>query len=169
MSQDANANSIESLGSPEIFDSICTLLTSKNISFKQVEHEPTKTSEESAKARGEDLSIGGKAILMKTDDSFNLFVFSAAKKLSSKKVKKFLGLKKIRFAERNELYDMTKLVPGCVPPFGKPVLPFDIYLDESMKQNDKIAFNAGMLTKSIVLAMDDYLAAASPILFEFTE
>ena len=59
-------------------------MNSKNIKFKAVEHEPTFTSEESAKARGEVLSIGGKAILMKVDEQFMLFVLSASKKINSK-------------------------------------------------------------------------------------
>ena len=58
----------------EVFHKICKYLESKNTIYKQISHEPTFTSEESAKARGEDLSIGGKAILMKVDDSFLLFV-----------------------------------------------------------------------------------------------
>jgi len=61
----------------------------KNIIYKSVHHEATFTSDESAKARGEDLSIGGKAILMKVDSNFKLYVLSAAKKINSKQIKEF--------------------------------------------------------------------------------
>ena len=42
-------------------------LTAENVPFREVHHEPTFTSEESAKARGEELRVGGKALLMRGD------------------------------------------------------------------------------------------------------
>jgi Ala-tRNA(Pro) deacylase len=60
------------------------------------------------------------------------------------------------------LKELTGLVPGSVPPFGRPILPFDLYLDEALRTNDRIAFNAGSLTDSIILAMPDYLRIAAP-------
>ncbi len=57
---------------------------------------------------------------------------------------------------------LTGLVPGSVLPFGRPILPFDLYLDEALRTNDRIAFNAGSLTDSIILAMPDYLRIAAP-------
>lgn len=155
--------------SMEVYDKIVRYLNSKNIKFKAVEHEPTFTSEESAKARGEDLSIGGKAILMKVDEQFMLFVLSASKKINSKKVKEYLKAKKIRFSTKEELFDSCQLVPGSVPPFGSPILPFKLYLDKSILCNEKIAFNAGSLTNSVILDMNDYLNVAIPEMFDFSE
>ena len=71
-----------------MFEKIKSWLNQQGIEFKEVSHEPTLTSEQSAKARGEDLSIGGKAILMKVGDQYTLFVISAAKKIDSKAIKK---------------------------------------------------------------------------------
>ncbi|RNA35931.1 hypothetical protein BpHYR1_007335 [Brachionus plicatilis] len=148
---------------------ICEFLRQNEIDFKSIEHEPTYTSEESAKVRGEDLSIGGKAILMKVDTDFYLFVLSAAKKLDSKKIKAHLKAKKIRFCTSQELFDMCKLVPGSVPPFGNPILPFKLFLDESIIKNEKIAFNAGSLTNSIIFKTSDYLKVANAEIFDFSE
>ena len=61
------------------------------------------------------------------------------------------------------------LVPGSVPPFGRPILPFELYVDESVTQNDRIAFNAGSLTDSVIMATDDYLRLAKPTIFAFTK
>lgn len=158
------------IGSESVFQAICSLLDKNQVKYKQLEHERTLTSEESAKVRGEDLSIGGKAILMKVDDTFRLFVLSASKKLNSKKVKEHFKAKKIRFANQDELLNLTGLVPGSVPPFGKEILPFELYLDElTGKQNERIAFNAGLLTKSIIMNMSDYLKVAMPVMFDFSE
>jgi prolyl-tRNA editing enzyme YbaK/EbsC (Cys-tRNA(Pro) deacylase) len=58
-------------------------------------------------------------------------------------------------------------VPGSVPPFGPPVLPLELFVDETIRGNDRIAFNAGSLTDSIVLATADYLTVAKPTVFAF--
>ena len=145
-----------------MLDRIRTFLQQRSISFREVEHPPTYTSEESAKARGEELRVGGKALLMKGDDHFCLFVLPADRKIDSAAVRRELGFRKLRFARRDELADLTGLVPGSVPPFGEPLLPFPLYVDEAIRQNERIAFNAGSLTNSIILSVADYLPAAAP-------
>ena len=142
-------------------------LRAQSIDFREVHHAPTFTSEESAKARGEDLRIGGKALLMKTGDVFRLFILSASLKADSAAIREKFNVKKIRFASADELKELTGLVPGSVPPFGPPILPFELYADPSVTANEKIAFNAGSLEDSIILRVDDWLRAARPEIFRF--
>ncbi len=146
----------------EVLPAIRRLLTEAGVTFREVHHEPTRTSEESAKARGEELRIGGKALLLKGDDGFRLFVLPADRKLDSGAIRREFGWKKMRFATPEELNELTGLVPGSVPPFGPPILPFELCLDQAATQNPHIAFNAGSLTDSIIVAMNDYLAIAKP-------
>ena len=146
----------------EVLDRIRAWLTSRGIAFHEQQHAPTRTSAESAEARGESLGIGGKALLLKADERFVLCVLPADRKLDSKGVKQALAVRKLRFATAEELLDMTGLVPGSVPPFGEPILPFALLVDQALTDNPRIAFNAGSLTDSMTLAMDDYLAVASP-------
>ena len=147
--------------------SVRKFLRENQVSFREIHHQPTITSEESALARGEDVRIGGKAILMKVGDEFKVFVLSASLKVDSKAIRKKFGVKKIRFANKEELAGLTGLVPGCVPPFGRPILDFDLYIDQSIALNEKIAFNAGSLTDSIVMSVEDYLRVAGGEVFSF--
>jgi Ala-tRNA(Pro) deacylase len=151
-----------------VLDAIRRLLADGGATFREVQHAPTFTSEESAKARGEELRTGGKALLIKTDDVFRLFVLPADRKLDSGAVKRQLGVKKTRFATADELKELTGLVPGSVPPFGPPVLPFELFVDEAIRTNERIAFNAGSLTDSIIMAVTDYFAVAKPTVFAFS-
>ena len=151
-----------------VFEEICTYLTKQGIDYRTVHHKPTMTSEESAQARGEDISIGGKAIVMKIDERFMLFVLSAALKIDSKKIKQHFSAKSIRFPSKEELIALTGLVPGSVPPFGRPMLNLELYLDPSVVRNDRIAFNAGSLTDSIIMKTKDYLKASGAVVFEFS-
>lgn len=153
-----------------VTDSIRGMLDSLGIPYRYLEHAPTRTSAESAAARGEPLEIGAKALLVKVGDEFKLFVLSAARKLDSDAVKRQFGVKKIRFAGVEELAQLTGLVPGSVPPFGRPILPFDLAVDEGIQQLERVAFNAGSLTASIVMGRADYLRAAQPgLVFAFSE
>ncbi len=146
----------------EVLPAIRRLLTEAGVTFREVHHEPTHTSEESAKARGEELRIGGKALLIKGDDVFRLFVLPADRKLDSGAIRREFGWKKLRFATPEELHERTGLVPGSVPPFGPPILSLELCLDQAATQNPRIAFNAGSLTDSIILAMSDYLTISNP-------
>jgi prolyl-tRNA editing enzyme YbaK/EbsC (Cys-tRNA(Pro) deacylase) len=142
------------------------LLAAAGCAYREVEHPPTTTSEESAAARGEPLGVGAKAILLKTDDVFGVFVLPADRKLDSGAIKRELAVKKTRFATSEELLTLTGLVPGCVPPFGEPVLPFPLYADPEVgAQYDRVAFNAGSLTNSIIMNAGDWLAIAKPVRF----
>lgn len=145
-------------------------LQEEQIVPKEIHHEPTFTSEQSAAARNEALHVGGKALLIKVDKDFRLFVLPANRKVDSKKIRSYLSAKKSRFATAEELHELTGLVPGSVPPFGHPILNFDLYLDSAIEQNDRIAFNAGSLTDSMILTMDDYLKVANPVgTFSFSQ
>jgi len=153
----------------QTLEKIRTLLTTAEVSFREVEHEPTRTSEESAAARGEELGVGAKALLLKTDDTFRLFVLPADRKLDSGAIRRHLGVRRTRFTTRAGLQEMTGLVPGSVPPFGKPVLPFELYADEFVGAIvDKVAFNAGSLTNSIIMTATDWEELAQPERFRFS-
>jgi len=150
-------------------EQIRRLLDEAGVEYRELHHEATRTSEDSARARGEDLEIGGKALLMKVGGEFKLFVLSAALKIDSRAIRAEFQTRKTRFARSEELLELTGLLPGSIPPFGRPILPFDLYVDESITENDRIAFNAGSLTDSMFLRVEDYLRVARPTVFCFSQ
>jgi prolyl-tRNA editing enzyme YbaK/EbsC (Cys-tRNA(Pro) deacylase) len=153
-----------------ILSQIRQALTEAGIAFREVQHQPTLTSAESAQARGEDLSVGAKAILLKVDDGFGIFVLPAHRQLDSAAVKRYLRAKRLRFATADELLQLTGLVPGSVPPFGQPILPFVLFADSSIGvERDRLAFNAGSLTDSIVMSAADWETFARPRRFDFVK
>jgi len=152
-----------------VYQKIIQHLQESNATFEVSQHAPTHTSEASAAARGEALEIGAKALVMKVDNAFYLFVMSAARKADSKAIKAFFNAKKIRFASPQELYDQTGLVPGSVPPFGEPILPYRLYIDSSIVALPLVAFNAGSLTDSVKLKTEDYLQFSNGKIISFTQ
>jgi len=90
------------------------------------------------------LGVGAKALLLRTDDTFRLFVLPADRKLDS------------------------DLVPGSVPPFGAPILPFELFADSAIgTRHDRISFNAGSPNVSFIMAAADWETIAQPKRFPF--
>lgn len=156
--------------SDDVLNRIRALLHSAGVAYREIQHAPTRTSEESAQARGEPLSVGAKALLLQVGETFRLFVLPADRKLDSAAVKRHFGVKQLRFATPEELMALTGLVPGSVPPFGEPILPFELFADETVgAEHGRVAFNAGSLTNSVVMAAEDWAAMARPVWFRFAK
>jgi len=154
--------------SQEVLNRVRARLGEAGVSYREIEHAPTRTSEESARARGEPLSVGAKALLLRVGETFRLFVLPAHCRLDSAAVKRHFGVKSLRFATAEELLALTGLAPGSVPPFGEPILGFELFADEGVgAEHGRVAFNAGSLTHSIVMATADWEAVAQPGKFPF--
>jgi len=152
-----------------IYERIQHVLNTNTVTFKTLHHEATRTSEESAQVRGEPLEVGAKAIVMKVGKEFKLFVISAARRIDARKIKAIFHVKKVRFATADELKALTGLLPGSVPPFGRPIIDLDLFVDESIEANDRVAFNAGSLTDSIIMARSDYMDVAGGTVLDFAQ
>jgi Ala-tRNA(Pro) deacylase len=150
------------IGNEELHKEIIAMLDTAGVSYKRILHPPAHTSQQSADFRQEPLAIGGKSLLLKIDDEFRLFVLSAELAIDNLLVRRLFGTRRTRFATKKELSDMTGLVPGCVPPFGKPILPFPIYVDPSVLANERIGFNAALLTESVIMATKDWMPLVQP-------
>lgn len=143
----------------DVFEQICGHLEERGVSFRHLHHAPTPTSVDSARARGEPLEIGGKALVLVGGERSVVLVLSAACRFDSKAFRRAAGMKKSRFLRPEELLARTGLVPGSVPPFGPPILPFELFIDASILAQPRIAFNAGSLRDSIIMSREAYLRA----------
>lgn len=148
-----------------VLTQLTDLLDAAGIAYRRVDHAATYTSEDSARARNEPLQVGAKALLLKADAEYAVAVMPADRKLDSGAVKRMLGAKSLRFATTEELLELTGLVPGALPPFGKPILPFPLFADVSTgREFGRVAFNAGSRTTSLILQREDWLTIAQPAL-----
>jgi Ala-tRNA(Pro) deacylase len=160
--------------SPSVFEKIVCFLDEHQTTYRWMDHRPTRTSEEAAEVRGTSLSSGAKALLMKlyapTGNTFGLMVFGADLRFDSKLACRATGAKKTRFASAEELLQMTGLEPGSVPPFGEPILPVKLYVDRGLvQQNEQISFNAGSLTRSVVMSAKDYQRISGAVFGHLTK
>jgi Ala-tRNA(Pro) deacylase len=110
---------------------------------------------------------GGKSILFKDKRSFSIFTLRADKEIDNKKVRKILNSQKLRFATADELMEVAGVISGALPPFGRPFIDIDHYLDKSILESEYIAFNAAIKGHRIRLKLSDYLKAINPTLCDF--
>ena len=153
---------------PGITKQIRKLLAINKIDFQEIDHEPATTCEQSARVRGCDQKIGGKSILFKDKSDYRIFVMSAALQIDSKKVRKILKSGWLRFATNEELWEKAGVEKGALPPFGRGILPIDLYLDKSILKNEEIAFNAGTHTELIQMAYKDFEQLVKPKVLKFS-
>jgi len=143
------ADRIESLLAPHPFD--------------RVEHAIATSAAEIAQLRGTPLEMGGKSIVMKVDRvGFCVLAIRASDAIDNRLFRKHLGARRYRFATLEELDQLTGLTPGRVPPFGRPIFELPLYVEQSLADNDQIAFTPGTHDRSILMATSDWLAAANP-------
>jgi Ala-tRNA(Pro) deacylase len=149
-----------------VFDRVESLLSQNGIVFQVLRHQPVYTSEEAARVRGTPLASGAKALVCKGEEGFVMFVVPADRKLDSHAVRRAKGWKKMRFAAREEVLELTGLTPGSIPPFGS-LFNLPTHCDERLAENDFINFNAGDHGISVSMRYVDYVKVEGPDLGMF--
>lgn len=123
-----------------VFDRVQNLMKQHSIAFQVSHHEPVFTSEEAARVRGTPPASGAKALICKGENTFVMFVLPADRKLDSPAVRRAKGWRKLRFATRDEVMELTNLAPGSIPPFGS-LFGLPTLCDVRLGENEVINFN----------------------------
>lgn len=155
-----------------ITQQIIDLLKKQNCWYETFTHEPVLTSEQAAQVRpGYSLLQGAKAILAKIEkknkeEVFIMLVLPGDRRLDSKKIKKTLNVKNLRFATEEELTTVTRGIQrGAVPPFGN-LFQLEVYVDRHLQEEKKIVFNAGDRKFSVAMNSKDYFRLVNPQIVE---
>lgn len=149
-----------------VFEKIKNLLDKEQIEYRLTEHKPVRTSEAAAAVRGVDIKTGAKAMVVKANKEYFLFVLSAADQLDWKYIKSILKAKEVRFATIEEAEELTNVKMGSVPPFGN-VLELKTFFDKKLLENEYVNFNPGSLTHSIQMKADDLVKLVQPEITDF--
>ena len=149
-----------------VFTKLADRLQRAGVDFEVTRHAPVYTSAEAAAVRGVDLHSGAKALIVKAGDRFVMIVLPADLALSGKAGKKALACKSTRFANQDDVRQITGLKPGSIPPLGS-LFDLETYCDDRLADNPRINFNAGAHTVSIGMSYADYQAVERPHLGRF--
>jgi len=156
-------------GSENIRNEIIRLIKSNEMDFQHLTHEPTPTSEDSARVRGTRMEEGVKALILKGKSSKKNYQFNIPShlKLDMKAVATLTG-EKCEFEEPAVIEERFGLKIGSVPPFGS-LLNLDTFFDDKISDCERVAFNCGLTTESIVIKAKDLIQLAQPKMASFTK
>ncbi|MFU9138965.1 YbaK/prolyl-tRNA synthetase associated domain-containing protein [Erwinia tasmaniensis] len=147
------------------FEKLTALLDSQQASYTLMEHEPTGKCEEVAAIRGTTVGQGAKALVCHIKGNgikqYVLAVLPADEQADLSKVARAVGGLRASLASPPEVDRLTGCVFGAIPPFSFHE-ELKLVVDPALfERNTEIAFNAGLLEKSIVLNVQDYQRVAS--------
>lgn len=156
-------------GGENIRNEIIHQLHEKKIDFDHRVHEPTPTSEDSARVRQIKMEEGVKALILrgKTTKKNYQFNIPSHLKVDMKAVAEIVG-EKCEFEDPTVIQERFGLQIGGVPPFGN-LLNLDNYYDEEIAKQERAAFNCGLTTESIIMKSKDLLALVEPKLGRFSK
>ncbi|ECZ8430710.1 YbaK/prolyl-tRNA synthetase associated domain-containing protein [Salmonella enterica] len=144
---------------------LVALLTQENARYRVVNHEAV------SEIRGTALGQGAKALVCKVKgngvNQHVLAILAADQQADLSQLASHLGGLRASLASPAEVDMLTGCVFGAIPPFSfHPNLKLvaDPLLFERF---DEIAFNAGLLEKSVIMNTQDYLRIARPELAVF--
>ncbi|HXG94260.1 MAG TPA: YbaK/EbsC family protein [Blastocatellia bacterium] len=141
-------------------------LDSNNVRYDVLTHPQVYTAQDTAQAvhvPGNELA---KSVVIKAGDKYALAVLPAPRKVDIERLRGKLGAD-ARLAHEDEF---VQLFPGCemgaMPPFGN-LYGLDVYVDESLTQDDEIVFNAGTHVDAIRMKYADFERLVHPTVANF--
>lgn len=143
-------------------------LDSRNIKYQLIRHSPSYTAQEiaaSAHISGQEMA---KTVMVKVGGKMAMAVLPASHKVDFKLLEKVTGAKEVELANESEFAD---LFPGCelgaMPPFGN-LFDMDVFVAESLAEDEEIAFNAGSHSELMKLTYKDFERVVEPKVVSFS-
>jgi Ala-tRNA(Pro) deacylase len=143
-------------------------LDREKVKYVCITHSPAYTAQEvaqSAHITGKELA---KTIILELDGQMAMAVLPADRKIVLQDLRELTGSDEVKFASEDEFRQkFPDCETGAMPPFGN-LYGMDVYLAESLTQNQEIAFNAGSHTEVIRLTFSDFDRLVHPKVISFT-
>ena len=137
-------------------------LDDHSVKYVTVQHSPAYTAQEiaaSAHIPGKDLA---KTVMVKLDGRIAMAVLPASQRVDLDLLRQSTGARTAELATEREFADMfPQCELGAMPPFGN-LYAIDVFVSESLTEDDEIAFNAGSHTELIRLRCEDFVDLVEP-------
>jgi Ala-tRNA(Pro) deacylase len=118
----------------------------------------------SAHISGRDVA---KTVMVKLDGKMAMAVLRASDRIDLDLLRSASSAETVELASEAEFQGLFPGVePGAMPPFGN-LYDMDVYVDETLAQDEHIAFNAGSHTELIQLDYTDYARSVEPRMASF--
>jgi len=138
------------------------------VKYVTISHSPAFTSQEIAAAAhvcGKDFA---KSVVVKLDGRLALAVVPASVKIDLALVREVTGAERVELAnEADFAAHFPECEPGAMPPFGN-LYGMPVYVDEHLREDREITFNAGTHRELIRMTFRDFVRIVAPKLVPLT-
>ena len=144
-------------------------LDSHNVEYVIISHSRAYTAQQiaaSAHIPGKELA---KTVMVKMDGNMAMAVLPASYHVDFNLLRMTSGAKEVLLASENEFkqyFPQSEL--GAMPPFGN-LYDMEVFVAQSLAEDDEIAFNAGNHTELIRLKYKDFDKLVKPRILKFSE
>lgn len=143
-------------------------LNKHEIKYVSVAHSPAYTAQEIAARvhiKGRKLA---KTVMVTVNGKLAMAVLPASRKVDIDYFRKEIGADDVELASEEEFKGMfPDCEIGAMPPFGN-LYGMDVFADQSLIEDDEIAFSAGTHTELIKLPFIDYKRLVKPRIVRLT-
>lgn len=143
-------------------------LDSNKIKYTTISHSPAYTAQQVAASThipGKELA---KTVVIKLDGKIAMAVLPASFRIDFDLLKKAVKANKVELASEQEFKDMfPECEVGAMPPFGN-LYGIDVFMAESLTEDEEIAFNACSHKELIRMTFKDYEKLAKPKVIKFS-
>ena len=150
-------------------ENVKAMLDKEGVKYEHLTHDPTFTAQETAAAThisGKELA---KVVIIKADDELVMAVTPASKLVDLDAFKKTVGAKKVSLAKEEEFAgEFPECEAGAMSPLG-PLYGLKVYEDQSLAEDEEIAFNAGTHKDVIRMPHKEFARLANQELGDFTK
>ena len=143
-------------------------LDKNKVKYVTISHSSAYTAQEIAALAhipGKDLA---KTVIIKINGKMAMAVLPASYKVSFDDLKETLGMAEVRLAYEQEFIDkFPDCEAGAMPPFGN-IYGMEVYVAESLAEDEEIAFNACSHTELIKMKFSDFEKLVKPKRIKFS-
>ncbi len=143
-------------------------LDENDVKYVSISHSQAFTAQEIAAAAhvpGKELA---KTVMVKLDGELAMVVLPAPDQVSVSRLQEMTGASSVEIAVEEDFAD---LFPGCelgaMPPFGN-LWSLDVFVDQRLREDEVIAFNAGTHTELLRLPYSDFERLVQPVVGELS-
>ncbi len=143
-------------------------LDDHQVKYIVISHSKAYTAQQiaaSAHISGKELA---KTVMVKINDDMAMTVLPASYKVDFNLLREVTGAGKVGLATEEEFrYMFPECEVGAMPPFGN-LYNMNVFVAESLAEDEEIAFSAGSHTELIRLAYKDFERLVNPIVLKFS-
>lgn len=145
-----------------------TFLDNHHVKYVTIRHSKAYTAQQvaaSAHIPGQEIA---KTVIVRKDGKLAMAVLPASYQVDFDLLKKSTGAKELELANEQ---DFKAMFPDCevgaMPPFGN-LYDMEVFVAETLTEDEEIAFNAGAHTELIRMSYEDFEKLVEPKILKFS-